>query len=162
MTTREPRYNEVNNEDKIFVSQEELEKMCNQGKIAYKFEMLGNMYAYTKEALFSNKNTVFELHYSTIFDFKKLCPNLCAIYLLPKDIEIAKEKVRQRRLNPTVERKRLLEIDEHYEKITTDKKLISMFDYVLYNNYDEESEEEIINLVRKLMKDEEFMSRSLI
>ena len=136
--------------------------MCNQGKIAYKFEMLGNMYAYTKESLFSNRNTVFELHYSTIFDFKRLCPNLCAIYLLPKDIEIAKEMVRERRLNPTVERKRLLEIDEHYEKITTDKKLISMFDYVLYNNYDEESEEEVINLVRKLMKDEEFMSRSLI
>lgn len=152
ITTRAPRVGEKNNEDKIFVNQEELQRMCDNGEIAYKFDLLGNTYAYTNESVFTNKNTVFEIHYNTISDWKKICPDLCAIYLLPRDINVAKEKLRERHLNPDVEKNRLLEIDEHYNKITTDKELIKMFDYVLYNNYDKESENEVINLVRKLVK----------
>lgn len=152
ITTREIREKEKNNEDKIFVTPEELQILRNKNEIAYEFELTGNMYAYSKEALFSSKNTVFELHYDTIFDFKRLCPNLCSIYLMPKDIEIAKEKTRQRHLKPDMEKKRILEIDEHYRRITTDKNLRNMFDYTLYNNYDEKSEEEVINLVSKLVE----------
>ena len=80
ITTREPRIGEKNNDDKIFVSFEQLEKLRASDEIAYEFEMLGNIYAYSKKELFSNRNTVFELHYDTIFDFKKICPNMCAIY----------------------------------------------------------------------------------
>ncbi len=151
ITTREIRKGEKNNEDKVFVTQEELQNLKNSGKIAYDFEMLGNWYAYTKEELSSNKNMVFELHYDTIYDFKRVCPHLKVLYLFPKDIEIAKQKTRERHLTPEVEQKRLLEIDEHYKRITTDEKLRSMFDYILYNNYDKESEEEIINFVKELM-----------
>jgi guanylate kinase len=151
ITTRAIRDGEKNNSDKIFVTQDELETLRKNGEIAYEFNMLGNTYAYTKEALFSNKNTVFELHYNTIYDFKRVCPNLCAIYLLPNDIEIPKNKMRQRHLSPEIEQARLAEIDEHYNKITTDKNLQNMFDYMLYNNYDKSSEDEIIGLVQKLM-----------
>lgn len=151
ITTREMRVGEKNNEDKIFVSHEELQTLKDKGEIAYEFEMLGNTYAYSKKELFSNKNTVFELHYETIFDFKKICPHLCVIYLLPKDIEMAKNKTRERHLAPHVEESRLTEIDEHYAKITTDKDLKNMFDYVVYNNYDKESEDEIIELVKNLI-----------
>lgn len=151
ITTREIRKGEKNNEDKVFVTQEELQNLRDSGKIAYDFEMLGNWYAYTKEELSSNKNMVFELHYDTIYDFKKVCPHLKVLYLFPKDIGIAKQKTRERHLNPEVEQKRLLEIDEHYKRITTDEKLRSMFDYILYNNYDKGSEEEVINFVKELM-----------
>lgn len=154
ITTRPPRTGEINNEEKIFVNEHELEKLNKQGKIAYQFELLGVKYAYTKEAVFNEQNTVFELHYDTIFDFKKVCPNLRSIYLLPTDITLAKEELKKRHLSPDVEKKRLFEIDEHYTKITTDKNLISMFDYVLYNNYDKESEDKVINLVKKLLKGE--------
>ena len=151
ITTREMRVGEKNNEDKIFVSHEELQTLRNKGEIAYEFEMLGNIYAYSKKDLFSDKNTVVELHYETIFDLKKICPYLCVIYLLPRDIEMAKDKTRQRHLAPNVEEARLKEIDEHYNRINTDENLRDMFDYVVYNNYDEESEDEIIELVRKLI-----------
>lgn len=154
ITTREPRVGEKNGEDKIFVTKEELQELRNNGQIAYEFEMLGNIYAYTYEELNSNKNTVFELHYDTIFNFKNVCPHLCAIYIFPTDIEIAKNKTRQRHLAKTVEKDRLLEIDEHYKRITTDEKLRSMFDYIIYNNYDKKSEDELINLVRKLIMEE--------
>lgn len=154
ITTREPRVGEKNGIDKIFVTKDELQALRDNGKIAYEFEMLGNIYAYTHEELNSDKNMVFELHYDTIFDFKKVCPHLCVIYIFPQDIETAKEKTRQRHLAPKVEEDRLLEIDEHYKRITTDEALRNMFDYTIYNNYDEKSEDEFINLVNNLLQKE--------
>ena len=151
ITTRKIRMGEKNNDDKVFITPEELQVLRDIGKIAYEFELLGNVYAYTKEELFSEKNMVFELHYDTIFDFKKICPHLCAIYLLPKDIETAKDKTRDRHLDPIVEEKRLLEIDEHYKNITTNEALRNMFDYTLYNNYDKASEDALIDFVKNLM-----------
>ena len=150
ITTREIRVGEKNNEDKIFVTPTELEELKKSNVIAYDFNLLGNTYAYTKEALFSNKNTVFELHYDTIFDFKKICPHLIVIYIFPTNIEMAKEETRKRHLKPDVEKQRLLEIDEHYNNVTSNEKLKSQFDYIVYNNYDKESEEKIIKLVRKM------------
>ena len=152
LTTRAPRVGEKDNDDKIFVTKEEIQKKYDNGDIAYKFELLGNIYAYANEAVFTDRNTVFEIHYNTITDWKKICPELCAIYLLPNDINLAKEKLRERNLSPEVENARLLEIDEHYNKIITDNELIKQFDYVLYNNYDKESEDKVINLVRRLMQ----------
>ena len=49
-----------NNEDKIFVTPQELQQLKQEGNIAYDFTMVDNSYAYTKEALFSDKNTVFD------------------------------------------------------------------------------------------------------
>ena len=151
ITTREMRAGEKNNEDKVFVSHKELQSLRNNGEIAYEFEMLGNIYAYSKKELFSDKNAVVELHYETIFDLKKICPNLHVIYLLPRDIEIAKNKTRQRHLAPDVEQARLKEIDEHYTRINSEENLRNMFDYIVYNDYDKKSEDEIIELVKKLI-----------
>ena len=151
ITTREIRKGEKNNEDKIFVSKDELQKLKDKNEIAYDFEMLGNIYAYTKESVYSNKNTVFELHYNTIYDFKKICPNLCVIYILPKNIEDAKNKTKARNLKPEIEKKRLEEIDEHFKKFNEDKNLQSMFDYIVYNNYDKKSEDEILGLVKTIV-----------
>jgi hypothetical protein len=72
---------------------------------------------------------------------------------MPKDINVSKQKLHERNLKPEVEKNRLLEIDEHYKKITTDKKLLNMFDYVVYNNYDKESEENVLNLVKKILEE---------
>lgn len=151
ITTREMRDGEKNNEDKVFVNKQELQNLRDSGKIAYDFEMLGNWYAYTKEELFSDKDMVFEVHYDTIYDMKNICPHMKVLYIFPKDIEMAKQKTRARHLTPIIEQKRLLEIDEHYKRITTDEKLKDMFDYVVYNNYNEESEKEVIDLIKNLM-----------
>lgn len=151
ITTREIRNGEKNNEDKIFVTPSEFNNLKESNKIAYDFNMLGNIYAYSKDSLFSNKNTVFELHYSTIFNFRNICPNLTSIYILPQDIEMAKEQTKKRHLKPNVEKNRLLEIDEHYNSFMADANLRKQFDYIVYNNYDKESENQIINIVKKLL-----------
>lgn len=151
ITTRQIRPGEKNNEDKIFVSPEELQNFKNSDIIAYDFNMLGNIYAYLKDDLFSEKNTVFELHYSTIFDLKKICPNMVAVYIFPENLEMAKEETRKRHLDYEVEKNRLLEIDEHYHKILSDEHLRNQFDYFISNSYNQKSENEILELVKKIL-----------
>lgn len=148
ITTREIRKGEKNNDDKIFVTPEELDDMVKNGKIAYKFDMLGNTYAYTYDALFSNKNTVFELHYPCIFDFKKICPDIKTIYLLPENLEIPKQKLKSRNLKPEVEKQRIAEIDEHYNRYMTDENLRKQFDFVVINRYNNDSKKEVLDLVK--------------
>ena len=116
--------------------------------------MLGNIYAYSKDDLFSKQNTVFELHYSTIFDLKKICPSMITIYIFPENINMAKEETIKRHLKPEVEKQRLLEIDEHYHKIMTDKNLRNQFDYFIYNSYNKRSENEMLKLVEKILYEE--------
>lgn len=126
--------------------------MVESGEIAYKFDLLGNIYAYTYNDLYSDVNTVFEMHYECIYDFKKICPNIKTIYLLPENIEIPKQKLRERNLKPEVEKQRLLEIDEHYNRFISDEKLRKQFDFIIINKYDENSKKEVIDLVKKELR----------
>lgn len=151
--TREKRVGEENGKAGLFMSKQELEKLKIEGKIAYDFDVFGGTYAYLKKEIFSEKNMVFEMHYTTIEDWKKVRPDIKTIYILPNDIETAKNQTRKRNLSKEKEEERIKEIDEHYNRITTDNNLRNMFDYIVYNNYDEKSEKEIIRLVQKMLNE---------
>ena len=147
--TRSPRIGE---NPKYFMSEKKLQKLFDEGKIAYKFKVFGGEYGYLKEEIFSSKNKIFEMHYTTIFDWKKVRPDIKTIYIMPNNIENAKQKTIERHLAKEKEIERLNEIDEHYNKITTDSYLRNQFDYFIYNNYNQESTDKIISLVEKLMQ----------
>ena len=150
--TRKKRAGEDTKKTGLFMTEEEVDALDKQGKIAYKFKVFGGEYAYLAEEIFSKENMVFEMHYTTIDDWKKIRPDIKTIYILPQDIEIAKDKTRERNLEPEKEQERLSEIEEHYNKIMSDENLRNQFDYIVYNNYDEKSEEEIIEVVRNMME----------
>ena len=80
---------------------------------------------------------------------------MVAFYIFPTNIEKAKEQTKNRHLDPRTEKKRLLEIDEHYNKITSDEKFKKKICLIVYNNYDKESEDAIIELVKKVLNDKE-------
>lgn len=161
--TREMRKGEQNGKTGLFMTKEELESLEREGKIAYKFDVFEGTYAYLKEDIFSDKDMVFEMHYTTIGDWKKVRPDIKTIYIFPKDINVTKSKITERNLSKEQEEKRLAEIEEHYNRMNNEQELRGMFDYIIYNNYDKESEDEIINLVSKLQKEEKhevYMSKS--
>lgn len=151
--TREKRVGEENGKSGLFMSKQELEDLKIKGKIAYDFEVFGGTYAYLKEEIFSEKNMVFEMHYTTIQEWKKVRPDIKTIYILPKNLEMAKNQTKKRKLPKEKEEERLKEIEEHYNRIITDNKLRNMFDYIVYNNYDEESEKEIVQLIQKILNE---------
>ena len=151
--TRKKRIGEEEGKIGLFMTKEEIEELKAQGKIAYDFEVFGGTYAYLKDEIFSEKNMVFEMHYTTIYDWKKVRPDIKTIYILPQDLEVAKNQTRKRKLSEEKEEERIKEIDEHYNKIITDNNLRNMFDYIVYNNYDEKSEQEIMLLVKKMLNE---------
>ncbi len=159
--TREIRKGEQNGKTGLFMTKEELESLEREGKIAYKFDVFEGTYAYLKEDIFSDKDMVFEMHYTTIGDWKKVRPDIKTIYIFPKDINITKSKITERNLSKEQEEKRLAEIEEHYNRMNNEQELRGMFDYIIYNNYDKESEDEIINLVRKLQKEEKHVGATM-
>ena len=56
-----------------------------------------------------------------------------------------------RNLSKEKEIERINEIDEQYNRFMNDKVFQSKFDYILYNNYDKKSEEQLLNLIRNLI-----------
>ncbi len=147
--TRPVRHGE---DPKYFMSEKELDNMYDNGKIAYKFKVFEGEYGYLKDEIFSDDNYIFEMHYTTIYDWKKVRPDIKTIYIMPNDLNVAKEKTKERKLPKDKEIERLNEIDEHYNNITTNKELYSQFDYIFYNNYDEQSVEKLLELVKNIMK----------
>ena len=150
--TRKRRENENNSTTGLFMNNEELNLLEKQGKLAYSFEVFGSRYAYLKEDIFSTKNMVFEIHYSTIYDWKKIRPDIKTIYIFPKDINVAKKMILDRNLPKDKEEERIIEIGQHYDRMMKDFELREMFDYIVYNNYDNQSEKEIITLVKEIEK----------
>ena len=149
VTTREKRVGEINGIDKEFVSEEEFTKLKRENKIAVDFEFLGSKYAYRKENLNSDKNQVTEVHYDTIYEFKKNAKNVFAIYIIPKDLERAKQELKSRNLSKEVQQKRLNEIDEHIKEYNKNKDLQRQFDYVFINDYSEKAKNDLINIIKR-------------
>ena len=149
--TRQKRNEEQEGKVGFFRTEEELDKLNREGKIIYQFKVFGGMYAYLKEEILSDKNMVFEMHYTMIDDWKKIKPDIKTIYILPKNIEIPKKKARERNLSKEKEIERINEIDEQYNMFINDINFQNKFDYILYNNYDEESKQQLLNLVKNIL-----------
>ena len=102
-----------------------------------------------KQNLDSNVNQVTEVHYSTIYEFKKNAKNVFSIYMIPKDLERAKQELRKRNLSKETEQKRLKEIDEHIKEYEQNKDLQKQFDYVFINDYTEKAKNELLKIIEK-------------
>ena len=75
---------------------------------------------------------------------------------MPNDINVALEQVKKRNLTPEKENERIKETKEQYKNFMSNKELQDMFDYIIYNNYDEKSEDELIKLIASKMKSDKY------
>ncbi len=153
VTTRTKREGEQDGVDKKFVTDEEFERLKRNKDIVVTFEFLGNKYGYQKKEMKSKKNSIVELHYSTIYQFKEEVKNTFSIYMIPKNIELAKQKLKERNLPKEVERLRLEEIEEHINNFQNDEYLRNQFDYIFYNDYTEKSIQALIKLLKNICID---------
>ena len=132
----------------------ELDKLENEGKRAYRFKVFGGEYAYLSDEIYSKDDYIMEMHYTTIDDWKKVKPDIKTIYLLPTDINTAIQKTKERNLPYEKELERIEELKEHYNRFQNDESLRKKFDFCIYNNYDKESENKIINIIKELKQGE--------
>lgn len=153
VTTRPKRSKEINGIDKEFVDDKQFEEMKIKGEFAMDFEFLGAKYAYKKDDFLPKENQVTEVHYNTIYKFKKNAKNVFSIYMIPIDIQRAKAELRKRNLPKEVEEKRLKEIEEHIKEYSQNKDLQQQFDYVFINDYTEQSKENLLHIIRNKLKE---------
>lgn len=152
VTTRDKRIGEKNGIDKEFVSEKKFEELKKAGEIVVDFEFLGSKYAYRKNDLKSNINQVTEVHYNTIYELKKNAKNVYSIYMMPKDLERAKQELRNRKLDKDVEIERLKEIDEHIKEYKNNKELQKQFDCVFINDYSEKAKKDLLEIIERRLK----------
>ena len=149
VTTRAKRENEINGIDKEFVINDKFDEMVKNNEIVVNFEFLGAKYGYRKEKLESYENQVTEVHYNTIYEFKKNAKEVFSIYIIPREVERAKQELKNRKLPIQVEKNRLQEIEEHIKEYQNNKELQKQFDYVFINDYTEKSKEALLQIIRK-------------
>ncbi|MBR2786208.1 MAG: hypothetical protein IKD76_01715 [Clostridia bacterium] len=149
VTTRAKRTGEVEGVDKHFVTEEEFELLKNSGEISVPFEFLGHKYAYYTRDLLSDENGVTELHYSTIDEFKKVAKEVVSIYIQP-NVDMAKKQLKLRCLPKAIEKFRLKEIKEQIKEFENNIKIREKFDYIIPNDYTDESLDEAVNLIKNI------------
>ena len=148
--TREKRKGEKNGKTGLFMSKEEVDELEKQDKIAYRFGVFGGEYAYLKDEIYSEDDYIFEMHYTTIDDWKRVRNDIKTIYIFPTDIQIPIEKAKERNLSKEKELERIAELQEQYEYVKNNIDFQNKFDYIFYNNYDQESEIKLIELIKEI------------
>lgn len=133
---------------------ERLDNLEAKGEIAYRFKVFGGEYAYLTDEVCSKEDYVMEMHYTTIDDWKKVKPDIKTIYIIPTDINIAIQKTKERNLSKEKETERIEEIKEQYNRFINNENLRNKFDFCIYNNYDKESEEKVIDIIKKIKQGE--------
>ena len=149
--TRAIRTGEEEGKIGLFMTAEEIDSLEKEHKIAYRFSVFGGEYAYLADEVYSKDNMVFEMHYTTIDDWKLVRSDIKSIYILPTNIEFAIQNTLDRNLSKEKEQERILEIQEQYNRFITDYDLQKKFDYIVYNNFDKKSEDELISIVKEIM-----------
>ena len=159
VTTREKRQGEKDGVDKKFVDNEEFEKLKKQKDILLTFELLGYKYGFPRIEMESEENSIVELHYATIYQLKREIKHTFSIYIIPENLEIAKQKLKERKLSQDIEQKRLTEIAEHIKNFNSNADLRNQFDYIFYNDYTEKSVEKLVNVIKNKLLESKNINR---
>ena len=150
--TRPMRDGEINGVTGYFMSEEELDNEIAEGNIAIDFSEFGGRYAYLKSEVFSDDDYVFEMHYTHVDGWKKIKPDMISIYILPTNIEDAIKNIKQRNLSKDKEDERIKEVYEQYNNFMNNKELQEKFDYIVYNDFNDDSKNELLSLIGRIVK----------
>lgn len=151
-TTREKRENEIVGIDKNFMTSSEIEKKLEDGTFFAAYELAGYKYAFESKYLKKEQNSITELHYEWIEDFKHKAKDVYSIYMIPNDIKKVEEELQRRGFSKAMYEKRIRELEEYQKKIKEDENFKNSFDVVFHNNYDEKSNQKMLELIRKKLK----------
>ena len=131
-TTREPRINEANKVDYIFVSEDEFMRLRDIGEMLEHATVFDNHYATSRSQvenhLGENRSVVLEIDWQGAQQVRESMPECVTIFILPPSVEELERRLRARRTDkPAVIRRRLNDARSdmsHWEE----------FDYVIIND----------------------------
>ncbi len=100
-TTREPRRNEANEVDYLFVSEEEFMRLKDAGEMLEFAEVFDNYYATSRSQverhLADNRSVVLEIDWQGARQVRESMPDCVSVFILPPSIDELERRLRNRR-----------------------------------------------------------------
>ncbi len=146
-TTRQPRPNEIQNEDYFFVNESEFKRLINNEEFLEYAKVFDNLYGTTRtpviDKLNKGKNILFDIDWQGADQIKnkKLDYKLITFFILPPSKEVLFERLTKRHKNE------ILIAKERMKQFERDVLHWINYDYVVINNDLEECYSKIINLI---------------
>ena len=111
-TTREPRVNEANEVDYLFVDEDEFMRLRDQGEMLEFAQVFDNYYATSRSQvechLNDNRSVVLEIDWQGAQQVRKSMPDCVSIFILPPSLAELERRLRDRRTDrPEVIERRL-------------------------------------------------------
>jgi guanylate kinase len=111
-TTREPRINEANEVDYIFVDEEEFMRLRDEGELLEYARVFDNYYATSRRQvekhLANNRNVVLEIDWQGAQQVRSSMPDCVTIFILPPSVAELERRLRDRRTDkPEIIERRL-------------------------------------------------------
>ena len=146
-TTRQPRPNEINNEDYYFVKEDEFKRLINNQEFLEYAKVFSNFYGTTRtpviDRLDKGKNVLFDIDWQGADQIKnkKLDYKLVTFFILPPSKEVLFERLSKRHMNDK------LIAEERMKQFERDVLHWINYDYVLINDNLENCYSKIKNLI---------------
>lgn len=145
VSTRKMRPGEEQGRPYYFVSKEEFEEMEARGEMLETCPIHGNLYGTSRKILEEKtregKVLIKDIDVEGTLNLKKLLPDVVAIYLKPKNIDVLRERLVGRGEKDIDLRLRRYEYEEEMSK---------NYDYVLVND----KMEDTLRIIREILKEE--------
>ena len=152
-TTRQPRHNEVNNQDYYFVNEDEFKRLINNQEFLEYAKVFSNFYGTTRtpviDRLNKGKNVLFDIDWQGADQIKnkKLDYKLVTFFILPPSKEVLFERLSNRDM------KDKLIAEERMKQFGRDVLHWINYDYVVINDDLENCYSRITNLINAEVSD---------
>ena len=147
--TRDKRNNEDNNTD-LHVTKEQFEEMINQNQFFIYTKIFDNYYGYLKSDLKKIEKGIFAIgdcYYKLLYSLKEVLKDrMIVICIQPRNIYDTIQKILEERTDYA---QRITSIYDEYKFYVEN---MDKFDYVVYNDYTDNSKNEICKIISKIMK----------
>ena len=146
-TTRQPRPNEINNEDYYFVNEDEFKRLINNQEFLEYAKVFSNFYGTTRtpviDKLNKGKNVLFDIDWQGADQIKnkKLDYKLVTFFILPPSKEVLFERLSNRDM------KDKLIVEERMKQFGRDVLHWINYDYVVINDNIDNCYSKITNLI---------------
>ena len=146
-TTRQPRPNEINNEDYYFVNEDEFKRLINNQEFLEYAKVFSNFYGTTRtpviDKLNKGKNVLFDIDWQGADQIKnkKLDYKLVTFFILPPSKEVLFKRLSNRDM------KDKLIVEERMKQFGRDVLHLINYDYVVINDNIDNCYSKITNLI---------------
>jgi len=131
-TTREPRINEANEVDYLFVDESEFMRLRDAGEMLEYAQVFDNYYATSRSQverhLADHRNVVLEIDWQGARQVRESMPDCVTIFILPPSLAELERRLRNRRTD------RLEVIERRLKDARSDMTHWKEFDYVIIND----------------------------